>query len=75
VAEKYDLEGIAGAETFRMLPEGLKLKLKNGAIGEITGNPHDGGFVLLTYIEYPGNPEKVGEEEAVFFLDVTNVLD
>lgn len=74
MAEQYDLGGVHGAETFRTLPEGVKLELKNGAIGEITGNPHDGGFILLTYVEYPGNPAKVGEEEAVFFQDVIKVL-
>jgi hypothetical protein len=74
VAEQYELGGVHGAENFRTLPEGVKLELKNGAIGEITGNPHDGGFILLTYLEYPGNPAKVGEEEAVFFQDVIKVL-
>jgi hypothetical protein len=75
VSEQYDLSGIHGAEIFRNLPEGLKIELRNGAIGEITGNPHDGGFLLLTYTEYPSNPAKVGEEEAVFFTDVKDVVE
>jgi hypothetical protein len=74
VSEHYDLTGVHGAETFRTLPEGLKIELRNGAIGEITGNPGDGGYVLLTYTEYPGHPERVGEEDAVYFLDVQRVI-
>ena len=35
--KKYDLYGIDGAETFRDLPEGLKVKLTSGATGEIAG--------------------------------------
>jgi hypothetical protein len=75
VSNQYDLTGVHGAETFRTLPEGLKIELKNGAIGEITGNPHDGAILLVTYLEYPDNPTKVGEEDAVYFLDVKRVID
>jgi hypothetical protein len=74
VPEQYDLEGVHGAEVFRTLPEGLKIELKNGAIGEITGNPQDGAVLLVTFIEYPENPAKVGEEDAVFFTDVKRVI-
>jgi hypothetical protein len=74
VAEQYDLTGVHGAETFRNLPEGLKIELNNGAIGEITGNPRDGANLLVTYLEYPDNPAKVGEEEAVYFLNVKRVI-
>ena len=74
MSEAYDLTGVHGAETFRTLPEGLKIELNNGAIGEITGNPQDGAILLVTYLEYPGNPAKVGEEDAVYFLDVKRVI-
>ena len=75
MSNQYDLEGVHGAEVFRTLPEGLKIELKNGAIGRITGNPQNGAILLLTYLEYPDNPAKVGEEEAVYFLDVKRVID
>jgi hypothetical protein len=75
VSNQYDLTGVHGAETFRTLPEGLKIELKNGAIGEITGNPHDGAILLVTYLEHPDDPGKVGQEDAVYFLDVTRVID
>jgi hypothetical protein len=74
VSNQYDLTGVHGAEVFRTLPEGLKIELNNGAVGEITGNPHDGAYLLLTYLEYPDNPAKVGEEEAVLFTDVKRVV-
>jgi hypothetical protein len=75
MSEKYDLEGVHGAETFRTLPEGLKVELKNGAVGEITANPQDGAILMVTYLEYPGDPAKVGQEDAVYFLDVIRVVD
>jgi hypothetical protein len=74
VADQYDLTGVHGAETFRMLPEGLKIELNNGAVGEITGNPQNGAILLVTFTEYPENPAKVGQEESVFFTEVKRVL-
>ena len=74
MANAYDLQGVHGAEVFRALAEGLKIELNNGAVGEIVGNPHDGGFLLVQFLKYPENPSKVGEEEMVFFTDVKGVL-
>jgi hypothetical protein len=74
VSNEYDLTGVHGAEVFRTLPEGLKIELTNGAVGEITANPHNGAVLLVTYVEYPDNPAKVGEEEAVFFTSVKRVV-
>ena len=68
--KKFDLSGQHGAEVFRNLPEGTKLKLINGAVGEIAGNPHDGAYVLLLFLEHPQDPSKVGQEELVFFNEV-----
>lgn len=73
-SKKYDLSGVHGAEVFRDLPIGLKIKMTNGSIGEIVGNPHDGGFVLVRMLEDPADPSKVGEEEAVFYTDVEEVV-
>jgi hypothetical protein len=67
---RYDLSGQHGAETFRSLPEGTRLTLLNGAVGEITANAGDGGFVLVKFLEHPKDPSKVGEEEYVFFNEV-----
>jgi len=73
-AKQYDLSGVHGAEVFRDLKEGLKVKLTNGQIAEITGNPHDGGFLLVRIVEDEANPSKIGDEEAVFFQEVREVV-
>ena len=70
-SKKYDLTGQHGAEVFRDLPEGTKVKLVNGAAGEVTGNPHNAGFLLVKFLEHPQDPSKVGEEEYVFFNEVS----
>jgi hypothetical protein len=69
-AKKYDLSGQHGAEAFRALPEGTRLSLLNGAVGEIVANAGDGGFVLVKFLSHPLDPSKVGEEEFVFFNEV-----
>jgi hypothetical protein len=74
-SKKYDLSGVHGAEVFRDLPEGLKIKLTSGAIGEIIGNPHDGAILQLRIVENPNDPSKVGDEEFVFYPDVQEVID
>ena len=63
------------AEVFRDLPEGLKLKLTDGALAEIVGNPRDGAILLLKILEHPNDPSRVGGEEAVFYTDVKEVVD
>jgi hypothetical protein len=68
--QKYDLTGKDGIEVFRTLPEGTKITLLNGAWGEVTANPQDGGFVLVRFQEHPKDPSKVGQEEYVFFNEV-----
>ena len=72
---KYDLSGVDGASQFRMLPEGLKLKMADGSLGEIIGNPHDGAYLLVRVLEDPKNPKRVGEEQPVFFTDVVDVVE
>jgi hypothetical protein len=69
-AKKYDLSGQHGAETFRGLPEGTRVTLLNGAVGEITANAGDGGYILVRFLDHPKDPSKVGEEDFVFFNEV-----
>ncbi len=66
---KYNLSGPDGIDVFRNLPEGAKLILLNGAVGEIIANPHDGGFIQVTFLEHP-DASKVGQEDFVFFNEV-----
>jgi hypothetical protein len=69
-SKKYNLSGQGGAEVYRTLPEGTRVTLVNGAVGEITANPHDGGYILIKFLEHPKDPSKVGEEDYVFFNEV-----
>ena len=71
--EKYDVSGRHGAEAFYNLPEGTKVNLVNGAVAEITQNPHDGAYVMLRFLEHSQDPSKVGQEELVFFNEVKEV--
>lgn len=71
--KRYDLSGPDGPAVFRELPEGLKIKLANGALGQIAGNPRDGAFLVVKILESPEDPSKVGEEEFVFFTEVRGV--
>ena len=69
-----DLESTDAASIFRDLPVGAKIKLKNGAVAEITGNPRDGAWLLIRFVEHPENPSLVGEDDMVFFVDVEGVV-
>ena len=72
-SEGYDLTSANGSVVFRTLPEGAKVWLANGAVGEITGNPGDGAYLMIRITENEENPAQVGEEEYVFFSDVKKV--
>lgn len=70
MAEKtYNLKGQDGIRVWTNLPEGTKITLINGAIGEIIANPHDGGWVQVKFLEHP-QEAMVGAEEFVFFNEV-----
>ena len=74
VSNPNDLNGITGALAYLDLPEGAKLKRKDGAILEVTGNPRDGAWLMVKILENPGDPSQVGEEDMVFFVDVDSVI-
>ena len=67
--KKYDLAGQGGIKEWTNLPEGTKVTLLNGAVGEVIANPHDGGWVEVKFLEHP-QPSQVGEEVYVFFNEV-----
>lgn len=71
---EYDLTGVHGAEVFRDLPEGTEVHLADGAVGEITGNAGDGAWIMVTITEDANDADRVGDEEAVFFADVTSAV-
>ncbi len=59
---------------YRTLADGAKVRLTNGAVGEVTGNPGDGAWLLVRFLEYPTDPSQVGLEEMVFFTDVEALI-
>ena len=69
-----ELEATDSAYTFRDLPVGRKVKLTNGAVAEITGNPKDGAWLLIKYLENPEDPSQVGVDDMVFFVDVESLV-
>jgi len=52
------------------VPVGTKLLLKDRSIVEIIGNPGDGGWVQVRYLETEAEDASVGDEEWVFYTDV-----
>ena len=56
------------------LAEGTKVRLRNGAIAEVTANPRDGGWIFIRFVEHPDDPSKVGEEDMAFCTDVLAVV-
>lgn len=50
------------------------MRLRNGAIAEVTGNPRDGGWLFIRFVEHPDDPSKVGEDDMAFCTDVVAVV-
>ena len=73
-SDSRDLLGPEGATNYLNLTEGTKIKLKNGAIAEITANPTDGAWLFVRFLEHPEDPSQVGKDEMVFFTDVQAVV-
>ena len=69
-----DLQGNNAAVIYRDLPVGARVKRKDGAILEVTGNPGDGAWLLVRVVENPNDPSSIGEEDMVFFTDVEAVV-
>lgn len=56
------------------LPEGIKVKLRNGAIAEVTGNPRDGGWLFVRYLEFAQDPSLAGSDQMAFCTDVLGIV-
>ena len=73
MSETYNLKGQDGIQVFTDLPEGAKVKLTNGAVGIIIGNPRDGAYLQVTYTEHPDS-SLMGVDEFVFFNQVESAF-
>ncbi len=69
-----DVLGTSGTVALQDIPEGAKVRLRNGAIAEVTANPRDGGWLFIRFVEHPEDPSKVGEEDMAFCTDVLGVV-
>ena len=54
--------------------EGSKVRLRSGAIAEVTANPRDGGWLFIRVLEHPDDPSKVGEDDMAFCTDVLAIV-
>ena len=70
----YDLGGVHGAEVFRDLPEGVEVHMVDGSVGEIVGNAGDGAWIMVRITTDENDPDRVGDEEAVFYADVQSAV-
>ena len=57
----------------RTLIPGTRIVLGDGAVAEIVSNPADGVWLFARYLEAPGDPALVGQEEMIFAQDVIEV--
>jgi len=64
------LDQATGALVYLDLGPGNRVKRKDGAILEVTGNPRDGAWLMVKVVENPSDPSQVGEEDMVFFVDL-----
>jgi hypothetical protein len=65
----------AGGPMLREAPVGTKLMLTDASLVEVVGNPGNGGWVLVRYLESPTGSPAVGEEEWTFFTDVKDIAE
>jgi hypothetical protein len=65
----------SGGPILREAPVGTKLVLKDDSIVEIIGNPGDGGWVNVRYLESATGTPAVGDEEWLFVTDVKDFAE
>ena len=69
-----DVSNVDDTVALQDIPEGAKVRLRNGAIAEVTANPRDGGWIFIRFVECPEDPSKVGEDDMAFCTDVVAVV-
>ena len=56
------------------IPEGSKVRLRSGAIAEVTANPRDGSWLFIRFIEHPDDPSRGGDDDMAFCTDVLAIV-
>lgn len=54
---------------------GARLRLKDGAIVEVTENPRDGLWLFCRYLTSPDGEQAGGEEQTVLSEDVSQLVE
>lgn len=70
-----DLINVNNTVILTNLPEGQRVKLRDGSVAEVTANPRDGGWIFIKFIESPDDPSLVGTEDMAFAADVVGLVD
>lgn len=73
--DKPQIRNPAGGPMLREMPLGTKLSLHDGSVVEIVGNPGDGGWLNVKFLESGEHSPAVGEEEWIFFADVKDIME
>ena len=63
-----------GLVMLQNLELGQKVKLKSGIVAEVTGNPKDGSWIYVKYLENPNDPSNLSNEELAFADEVVEEL-
>jgi len=69
-----DVSNVNDTLALQDIPEGTKVRLRSGAIAEVTANPRDGGWLFIRFIDHPDDPSKVGEDDMAFCTDVLAIV-
>ena len=69
-----DVSNTNDTVSLKDIPEGSKVRLRRGAIAEVTANPRDGGWLFIRFLEHPDDPSKVGEDDMAFCTDVLAIV-
>jgi hypothetical protein len=57
----------------RTLPPGTRIVTVDGGIAEVVSNPADGVWLFARFVESPGDPARIGQEDMIFAQDVVEV--
>jgi hypothetical protein len=73
-ARRNEIGSINDALLIREMPVGTKVRLRNGAICEVVGNPQDGGWLFVKFVEHEQEPARIGEEFMAYCTEVVDVV-
>jgi 3-phenylpropionate/cinnamic acid dioxygenase small subunit len=73
--DRSRFKGPSGSPLLREVPLGTQVILKDRSLVEVIGNPGDGGWVQVRYLNSPSDVHAAGDEEFVFYTDVRDFAE